>query len=220
MDGFQPIGGRDAWATIRGYVYQVAVTIARWLELLPGEELHLECGEDIDKVSRALATSADEQSRLLEQVKHRERSLSLRSPSALDALAAAITGVDQGATASIPPSDLRDGLPPSVDLALARAARGELDAAGLAAELRATPTATPAVRRLPPSWRWAIAGAVLLSIAIGVALVGSVLRVRPSDSPFLFPAVPVSSTTLQPTFDLPLWMIPVVIWSPANSGQA
>ena len=39
---------RDAWATIRGYVYQVDLTIQRWLELEPGFELELERGEDVD----------------------------------------------------------------------------------------------------------------------------------------------------------------------------
>lgn len=30
---FIPIGGRDAYATIRGYLYQIDVTISRWLPL-------------------------------------------------------------------------------------------------------------------------------------------------------------------------------------------
>jgi len=78
---------RDAWATIRGYFYQIQITIQRWMDLEPGEELRLECGEDIDRVGRALCENgtASEQL-LLEQVKHREKHLTLRSPEALAAL--------------------------------------------------------------------------------------------------------------------------------------
>jgi len=47
MTSFQLVRDRDAWATIRGYVYQVDVTIDRWLDLQPGQELELERGEDI-----------------------------------------------------------------------------------------------------------------------------------------------------------------------------
>jgi len=89
MVEFAPIENRDACHVIRGYVYQVDLTIERWLVLSPGQVLELECGEDIDTVSDAL-TSADRE-RLLEQVKHREASLTLRSRDALRALACAIT---------------------------------------------------------------------------------------------------------------------------------
>src|SRR5260370_34855484 len=61
---------RDAWPTIQGYVYQVELSIVRWLDLLPGEELELECGEDIDKISETITADGEEQDRLLEQVKH------------------------------------------------------------------------------------------------------------------------------------------------------
>jgi hypothetical protein len=67
---------RDAWATIRGYVYQVDLTILRWLSLTEGQQLELERGEDIDTVSKNLTemfkATPDEQQRLLEQVKHRD----------------------------------------------------------------------------------------------------------------------------------------------------
>lgn len=78
---------RDAWPAIRGYVYQVDLTIERWLHLEDDEVLELERGEDIDLISRALGTAPDEQGRLLEQVKHRQRAVTLRSPSAQAALA-------------------------------------------------------------------------------------------------------------------------------------
>ena len=41
---------RDASPTIAGFVFQVNVTILRWLELRDVEHLELECGEDIDTV--------------------------------------------------------------------------------------------------------------------------------------------------------------------------
>jgi tetratricopeptide (TPR) repeat protein len=79
---------RDAWATIRGYVYQVDLTIARWLDVEPGDLLELERGEDIDLLSRAItAQNEEEQRRLLEQVKHREHAVTLRTPAAIAALA-------------------------------------------------------------------------------------------------------------------------------------
>ena len=67
----------DASNTIRGYVYQVDTTIKRWLELKIDERLELECGEDIDLISRSLH-SEDEQ-RLLEQVKNYTDDISLWS---------------------------------------------------------------------------------------------------------------------------------------------
>jgi hypothetical protein len=88
MANFTVFRDRDAWATIRGYFYQIQITIQRWLDLEPGEELRLECGEDIDRVGRALSESGtgSEASRLLEQVKHREKPVTLRSAEALAAL--------------------------------------------------------------------------------------------------------------------------------------
>lgn len=46
VETFTPYQDRDAWFVIRGYVYQVHVTISQWLRLEPDVELHLECGED------------------------------------------------------------------------------------------------------------------------------------------------------------------------------
>lgn len=67
MSAFTPQLNRDASDTIRGYVYQVDLTIERWLSLQPGEFLELECGEDIDLISRSLI---GEEERRLEQVKN------------------------------------------------------------------------------------------------------------------------------------------------------
>ncbi len=82
---------RDAYSTIRGYVYQVDLTLRRWLDLEESQHLELERGEDIDLVNRAInASSTEEAGRLLEQVKHREQNLTLRNPAALEALANAV----------------------------------------------------------------------------------------------------------------------------------
>jgi hypothetical protein len=87
MHSFSQLRDRDAWSTIRGYVYQVDLTIQRWLEISPYQILELECGEDIDIVGRALVASSDECDRLLEQVKHRDSSLTLKQPEAIAAIA-------------------------------------------------------------------------------------------------------------------------------------
>lgn len=86
---FVPPRNRDAWATIRGFVYQVELTILRWLQLGSEDALDLERGEDIDLVVQALASST-EQTWLLEQVKLRDESLTLRHVAALEAIANAI----------------------------------------------------------------------------------------------------------------------------------
>jgi len=79
---------RDAYASIRGFVYQVDLTVWRWLHLEFGQELELESAEDIDLLSRAMVCSVDEQSRLAEQVKHiHARRITLHTPSTLIALA-------------------------------------------------------------------------------------------------------------------------------------
>jgi hypothetical protein len=55
--------GRDASAAIAGYVYQVNVTVQRWLNLGANEHLELEAGEDIDIVRRARADDTSEAER-------------------------------------------------------------------------------------------------------------------------------------------------------------
>lgn len=86
---FIPQRSRDAYATIRGFVYQVQLTIERWLELRADQHLELECGEDIDLVARALV-DPEQEARLLEQVKYRSEPLTLRSREAIESLASAI----------------------------------------------------------------------------------------------------------------------------------
>lgn len=74
---------RDAYATIKGYVYQVDTTLVRWLALPSGRRLQLECGEDIDEVSRSIN---GQESRVAEQVKHREANPSLNQVGMLEIL--------------------------------------------------------------------------------------------------------------------------------------
>ena len=77
MSTSTPPSTRDAWNTIRGYVYQVDLTIQRWLDLQPGQILELERGEDIDivdLVSHSPTATPEERSRLSEQVTHRDNS--------------------------------------------------------------------------------------------------------------------------------------------------
>ena len=74
---------RDAQATFAGFVYQVNVTILRWLELIPGQHLELEAGEDIDLVQQGSTKSEDEKQRLLEQLKQEGRSITLRNEGSL-----------------------------------------------------------------------------------------------------------------------------------------
>src|SRR5215469_6124859 len=78
---------RDAWSTIAGFVFQVNVTILRWLNLQQNEILELERGEDIDTVQRELAAGRIDENRLLEQVKNRSTRLTLRSSEAVEAIA-------------------------------------------------------------------------------------------------------------------------------------
>jgi hypothetical protein len=78
---------RDASPTIAGFVFQVNITILRWLELREGEHLELECGEDIDTVQNGSDGDLAIEARLLEQIKTRSgRTITLRSEEALEAL--------------------------------------------------------------------------------------------------------------------------------------
>lgn len=73
---------RDAWSTIRGFVYQVALTVERWLTLSDDDVLELEAGEDIDLCIGGLTFDDADQERVLEQIKHREGSITLRTDEA------------------------------------------------------------------------------------------------------------------------------------------
>lgn len=83
---FTPGRDQDASATIRGFVYQVELTILRWLGLGANQVLQLERGEDIDHITRAASANPAESARLLEQVKDVQRSLTLHAPGAVIAI--------------------------------------------------------------------------------------------------------------------------------------
>jgi hypothetical protein len=70
-------------------VYQIDLTIDRWLKLGANELLELERGEDIDPVVRAIGGD-EEAGRTLEQVKYRDRSVTLRSQEVVEAIANAV----------------------------------------------------------------------------------------------------------------------------------
>ena len=87
---------RDAWATIRGFGYQIVLTVERWLDLSDNETLELEYGEDIDRVSKVLnGVGKQEEIRLLEQVKHLESNITLRYPAVIEAIANAFAHIAQ-----------------------------------------------------------------------------------------------------------------------------
>jgi serine/threonine protein kinase len=106
-----------------------------------------------------------------------------RDTSALaDTLVAGLAG---GPT-DLAPSQLAEGLSRSVDSALRAAKSGRLDAAGLAAALRAAPS--PAAAGRGPSWSWRLLGAAagLFVIALVVIALGFALEADTA-SPLLFP---------------------------------
>jgi len=81
---FTEIENRDAWSTIRGFVYQVDLTILRWLHLKDNEILELEKGEDIDVITKDFQEK--EISRELGQVKYRDSKISLNQELTLEVL--------------------------------------------------------------------------------------------------------------------------------------
>ncbi|MCC7075346.1 MAG: hypothetical protein IT383_28795 [Deltaproteobacteria bacterium] len=91
---FVPARAQDASPTIRGFVYQANLSLLRWLNLNDGGALELECGEDIDHVARTLVGVGpaeplrEVEQRLLEQIKHLDRNVTLRTTAVLKALAA------------------------------------------------------------------------------------------------------------------------------------
>lgn len=87
MTDFSPIPNRDAFAAILGFRYQADWTIIRWCELNEGEQLVLECGEDIDIVASALSEATKGNERQLQQIKYSQKSISLRSRECLESVA-------------------------------------------------------------------------------------------------------------------------------------
>lgn len=93
MAEFKIPQNRDAYAAILGFRYQVDWTIIRCCELPAESHLELECGEDIDTVAAALTVADEGAARTLEQIKHVGRSLSLRSPQCISAIANCISHI-------------------------------------------------------------------------------------------------------------------------------
>ena len=81
---------RDAWFVIRGYKYQIDLTILRWLSITNTQTLLLEFGEDIDIINNAMVKELGNFDRELEQIKHLDKPITLRSPACKAALANAI----------------------------------------------------------------------------------------------------------------------------------
>lgn len=125
----------------------------------------------------------------------------------------ALTG---SAATELRPSQLVDGLPRSVDDALAAAEAGALDAAHLAAAMRAAPFHTDTSGDGAWSWRWLTPAGVLVAAALVFGALGLTVDVDP-DSPFLFPATPqdvgdrpaADGTAAPPSETVPAETIPV-----------
>jgi hypothetical protein len=90
MASFQITRDRDAFFVLRGFRYQIDHAVLRWLTLQPHEILELERGEDLDVVARSVTNRTSEFSRQLQQIKHLQRPITLRSPSTVEAIANAI----------------------------------------------------------------------------------------------------------------------------------
>jgi hypothetical protein len=114
-----------------------------------------------------------------------------------EVLRAAITGTED---TSVFPSDVIDGVHPSVDDALRGGIEGALDAAALARSLHAAPHVVSPDEGPVKPWRaMALFGLIVALIAF-VAAVGLAADFDP-DSPVLYPvtARPVTSTSMTPT---------------------
>lgn len=86
MTSFLSDPQRDASDVIAGFVFQIDLTIQRWLELKEDEVVELERGEDLDLIQ--LGDEDVPETRILEQMKRRSTSsVSLKSADALTAVA-------------------------------------------------------------------------------------------------------------------------------------
>lgn len=97
---------RSANDVIRGFHYQIELTVLRWLELEGENVIYCEAGEDIDHIKIPLSESlgnqlSEEQIRILEQIKDRTDAISLRNKEAIIALARFREAVMQNPTVNI-----------------------------------------------------------------------------------------------------------------------
>lgn len=87
---FIPARERDAWATLRGFLYQLELSLEQWILLPAGHALELECGEDIDVIGETLSAEEPNTERMLQQVKYSENNVTLRSATVTEFLASAV----------------------------------------------------------------------------------------------------------------------------------
>jgi hypothetical protein len=104
-EAFKTLRDRDAWAVIRGFVFQVTQTVLQWIQLGPQDALELERGEDIDLCCNALSAGPEaQQARVLEQLKHRDGRVTLRTSAVAEFLANVLEAWQRGGV-----NDFRDG---------------------------------------------------------------------------------------------------------------
>jgi hypothetical protein len=120
-------------------------------------------------------------------------------------LRTAITGSDNP---WVLPSQVAEGLPGSVDEALTAATAGSLDAAELAAALRAIPFSPRQEARTAWSPRGLFAFAAIVVAIVVLAGLGLRLDIDP-DSPFLYPAASSDREPTSPTTTIPVVEAPV-----------
>ncbi len=109
-----------------------------------------------------------------------------------ETLDACLTG---STTLSAPPSQIVDGVSPTVDRALLDARAGVLDARRLASALQGAPSVTESEHEPGWTWRWLTPAVILLVLAGGIIGLGALFTAG-SESPALFPARPPTSTTV------------------------
>ncbi|MCL1694057.1 MAG: hypothetical protein M3096_10255 [Actinomycetia bacterium] len=126
-------------------------------------------------------------------------------------LRTAITGSDNP---SVLPSHVAEGIPSSVDVALAEAEIGALDATGLADALSSS-----SLHRQPDAGRpWSLRPLVLFAFVVAAVLVLSVVGLSidvDPDSPFLYPAAPAEQEQASPTSTVQAIDTPTEIAIPA-----
>ena len=110
------------------------------------------------------------------------------------ALRVAVTGSD---ISGVRPSQVAEGLPYAVDAILMDAETGAINAATLAASLRAQRPEEVAEPRSAWSWRWTSVSAGLIVAALLLSAAAIAMDIDP-ESPFLFPAVPADVTAPTP----------------------
>ncbi|MDK1018859.1 MAG: hypothetical protein QGD89_05615 [Actinomycetota bacterium] len=139
-----------------------------------------------------------------------------------EVLRAAITGTYES---SVFPSDIIDGIHPSLDDALRGGIDGTLDAAALARSLQAVPRVTQSEEGPVQPWRaLALFGLIVLSIA-AIAAIGLATDFDP-DSPVLYPITaqptapaPTAPTqTLSPVDESERLSVTVTVYDPLGDG--